>query len=381
MIHRKPFAALVASLSLIAGSAFAENGPLKVFILAGQSNMQGHAKESTLVHLTMDPATKPLLEKIQDGEGRARVHEDVQIAYLSGDGSGADYKPTERKGALTTGFGAANAGPKIGPELTFGITMHEKLKQPILIIKTAWGGKSLNTDFRPPSAGENPITDRRETSGAFYQKMVEYVNKVLADPGQYHPAYDPKKGYEIAGMVWFQGFNDSVDRAAYPNGDMSAYSELLAHLIRDVRKDLKVPDMPFVIGVIGMPGKVEDIRKYYEWKGIEKWFDELTHFRKVMASPASMPEFKDNVKAVYTENYMDPEMVRLQWDSSQFSKSLGKLSKEEKEQKMREKFSERELKIIRECISNKGFHYFGSGKFFVLAGEAFADAVVELQAK
>ena len=48
---------------------------------------------------------------------------------------------------------------------------------------------------------------------------------------------------------------------------------------------------------------------------------------------------------------------------------------------MREKFSERELKIIRECISNKAFHYFGSGKFFALAGEAFAEAVVELQAK
>lgn len=379
MIHQKPFAALLAALSLIAGSAHAANGPLKVFILAGQSNMQGHAKDSTLVHLTMDPATKPLLDKIRDGEGKARVFEDVQIAYLSGEGSGDEYKPTERKGALTTGFGA-DIG-KIGPELTFGITMHEKLKQPILLIKTAWGGKSLNTEFRPPGAGEHPIADRRETSGVFYQRMIEYVKKVLADPGQYHPAYDPKQGYEIAGMVWFQGFNDSVDRAAYPDGDMSAYSDLLAHLIRDVRKDLKAPAMPFVIGVIGMPGKVEDIRKYYEWKGIEKWFDSLTHFRKVMAAPASMPEFKDNVKAVYSENYMDPELVRLQWDSSQFSKSLAKLSKEEKEQKMREKFSERELKIIRECISNKAFHYFGSGKFFALAGQAFAGSMVELQAK
>jgi hypothetical protein len=49
---------------------------------------------------------------------------------------------------------------------------------------------------------------------------------------------------------------------------------------------------------------------------------------------------------------MDPEMVRLQWDSGQFTKRLGKLSKEEKERKMRQKFSELELKIICECIKN-----------------------------
>ena len=42
---------------------------------------------------------------------------------------------------------------KIGPEFTFGIYMEKELKEPILIIKTAWGGRSLNTEFRPPSAG------------------------------------------------------------------------------------------------------------------------------------------------------------------------------------------------------------------------------------
>ena len=44
-----------------------------------------------------------------------------------------------------------------------------------MIIKTAWGGKSLHTDFRPPSATDEP-------AGEYYQKMIEHVKSVLADP-------------------------------------------------------------------------------------------------------------------------------------------------------------------------------------------------------
>ena len=31
--------------------------------------------------------------------------------------------------------------------------MEKRLGEPVLIIKTAWGGRSLHTDFRPPIAG------------------------------------------------------------------------------------------------------------------------------------------------------------------------------------------------------------------------------------
>lgn len=30
-------------------------------------------------------------------------------------------------------------------------------------------------------------------------------------------------------------------------------------------------------------------------------------------------------------------------------------------------------------ITNKGFHYFGSGKFFALVGESFAEAILDLK--
>ena len=102
--------------------------------------------------------------------------------------------------------------------------MDETFEEPVLIIKTAWGGKSLFYDFRPPSAGVYPRTaddiekDRRPESGSghYYRLMLKHVKHVLSDIGRVVPDYDPEQGYEIAGFVWFQGFNDMVSRDVYP---------------------------------------------------------------------------------------------------------------------------------------------------------------------
>ena len=124
----------------------ADSKPLKVYILAGQSNMQGHAHVRTFDVIGMDPATAPILKAMRNPDGSPRVCENV---WMSSVGCSAE----EKTGKLTAGFGAEARGPKIGPEFTFGIYMENLLDEPILVIKTAWGGKSINTDFRPPSAG------------------------------------------------------------------------------------------------------------------------------------------------------------------------------------------------------------------------------------
>ena len=54
----------LAILLLLAPALRAEKKPLQIFILAGQSNMQGHAKVSTFEHIGMDPATKPMLAEM-----------------------------------------------------------------------------------------------------------------------------------------------------------------------------------------------------------------------------------------------------------------------------------------------------------------------------
>jgi alpha-galactosidase len=300
-----------------AGSA-AVKRPLKVFILAGQSNMEGHAEIRTFDYIGKDPATAPLLKEMRNPDGTPRVCDKVWMSYLTGPYDGSANG--EGLGKLTAGFGARGDQPtkdggKIGPEFTFGIYMEKALKEPILIIKTAWGGRSLNTEFRPPSAGPYKLPkqiqeqwdkhpqgahgipkledrkkwqeDKEAASGVFYRMMVQHVKKVLADPARVCPAYDPQQGYELAGFVWLQGFNDLVDGQTYPNGNYDEYSRLLTHFIRDVRKDLSAPKMPFVIGVLGVDG------------------EKNVNFRKAMAAPAAMPEFKGNVVAVDTAPFWD----------------------------------------------------------------------------
>ena len=155
---------LIAAVSLL-NRTQAEQ-PLKVFVLCGQSNMQGHAHVRTLPHIGMDPATAPLLELIQQSDGTPKVFPKALISYLSSGGV--------KSGPLTTGFGADEN--KIGPELTFGVHVQEKLGEPILIIKTAWGGKSIHTDFRPPSAGPYGFSEAQKERIAKQEKSFDEEN-------------------------------------------------------------------------------------------------------------------------------------------------------------------------------------------------------------
>jgi len=322
-VRTNTITALVAGIFALGVSAVsADAKPLKVFILAGQSNMEGHATISTFDYIGKDPLTAPLLKEMRNPDGTPRVCDKVWMSYLTGPYDGSANG--EGLGKLTAGFGErgnqpTKIGGKIGPEFTFGIYMEKELKEPILIIKTAWGGRSLNTEFRPPSAGQYKLPkeiqevwvkhpqgahgipkaedrkkwqdDKDAASGVFYRMMIEHVKKVLADPKRVCPEYDEQAGYELAGFVWLQGFNDLVDGTTYPGPDQPGkyeeYSRLLAHFIRDVRKDLSAPKMPFVIGVLGVDG------------------EKNVNFRKAMAAPADMPEFKGNVIAVDTAPFWD----------------------------------------------------------------------------
>ncbi len=142
--------------------------PLKVFILAGQSNMEGHAEIRTFDYIAKDPATAPLLKEMRNPDGTPRVCDQVWMSYLTGPYDGSANG--EGLGKLTAGFGARGDNPtkpggKIGPEFTFGIYMEKALKEPILIIKTAWGGRSLNTEFRPLAPGNTSCPSRLKMNG------------------------------------------------------------------------------------------------------------------------------------------------------------------------------------------------------------------------
>ncbi|MEP4077331.1 sialate O-acetylesterase [Haloferula sp.] len=210
--------------------------PLKVYILAGQSNMLGlgqvAGKES--------PGTvENLISSGEDDEfgflanksGKIAEQEDVWVYF-------------DRDGELLTQNLAPGLGKGsnfIGPELGFGEQIQKQEDQQILLIKIAWGGKSLGKDFRPPSAGG--------ATGPYYTRMVEQIHDALGSIKKHFPRYKSGDGYEIAGLFWHQGWNDRINKSF-----TDEYPENMKALIKDLRSEFKT-DFPVVIATTGMATK------------------------------------------------------------------------------------------------------------------------------
>jgi alpha-galactosidase len=211
------------------------------------------------------------------------------------------------------------------------------------------------------------------------------------------PDYDAKAGYEIAGFAWFQGWNDMVDSGTYPNrGEpgvgYAMYGKWMANFIRDVRKDLDAPKMPFVIGVLGVGGVIgDDYSPRYK----------TTHanFRTAMAAPAKLPEFKGNVTTVRTALYWDKPLAEIEAKRGKvkaMSRALRMKSKGQPNEdgkmtpaQQREYLKKYSAKMVtpkdeamwKSGASNGGYHYLGCAKTMALIGKAFAEAIVKMDKK
>jgi hypothetical protein len=275
---------------------------VKIFILCGQSNMEGHGEmdpigtQGTLEYMyNSDPVT---YAHLKDG-GSWAVRDDAWISYNRGGTSLVN-------GWLTAGYGASST--TIGPELQFGHAMSDYYGEKVLLIKTAWGGKSLRTDFRPPSSGwskDAPITAGDE--GFYYGEMLDAVVEAMANISTNFPTYNPADGYEIAGYGWHQGWNDFVSPAF-----SAEYEANMANFIKDVRSSLGVPNLPFVIATSGMDGNpsysevelaqlaMENFATYPEFNGNVAVTDTLNFFYDVASSPADQGfHWNRNAKSYY----------------------------------------------------------------------------------
>jgi len=325
----------------------AKEGPVKVFILAGQSNMQGHAALRTLEYLIYNEETAAEYQHWKDRDGRWNERRDVWIWTTDG----------ERYGNLKPGFGSNDI--KMGPELGFGWVIGERLPEQVLLIKTCWGGRSVRRDFLPPSADmppdevlqkelenakkRNPETTMDEIKaryGKAYRDTLAHVRDVLGRLKELFPQYDEKRGYELAGFVFFQGWNDMVD------GEQGAekyakYTVRLAQLIKDVRKDLKAPNLPAVIGELGAGGKRGD-------------------FQAAQKAVADLPEFKGNVAFVPTVEFWEPEVEKMVNDNVWRGPDWVKFYN---------------------VGSERGYHYLGSARILYKIGNALGEAMAGLLGK
>jgi hypothetical protein len=339
-------------LSLVGSRAVAAEKTVKVYFLVGQSNMEGKGNPAHLDTYKQDPLIKPTYAGLKDGDGW-KIRDDVWITYPSKH-RGAKHGP------LTVGYGTKEE-ESIGPEFGFGHTMGNALEQPVVIIKIAWGGKSLAVDFRPPSAPpseaelqamlqraqknspDTTLADVKERYGHYYRETIRHAREELADLATKFPALE---GYdvEIAGFVWHQGFNDVINGELKQN-KYADYTQWLAAFIRDVRRDLNAPEMPFVIGELstgGIPNRGD--------------------FQVAQANAAKLDEFQGTVAFVPTAEYYDTKAHEL------FEKGYWKGTEEQK--------------AAWQAVGNdRPYHYLGSGKTYYLKGVAFAQAVLDMQQK
>ncbi len=323
----------------------ANQGPLQVYILAGQSNMQGHAALRTLEYLIYQQQSAREYGQWKDRWGSWTERGDVWIWTTDG----------ERHGQLKPGFGQNDQ--KLGPELGFGWVMGEYLDEQVLLIKTCWGGRSVKKDFLPPSAErpspvvlrqeleqrqkERPATTLQEIESAYgraYRDMITHTQNVLNNLTQHFPEYQENRGYELAGFVFFQGWNDMVD-SSQRQEQYVTYSQRLATLIKDVRRDLRAPALPVVIGELGAGGKRGD-------------------FQKAQQAVADRPEFQGTVTCVKTCEFWEPKVEALVnkqvWKGPDWVKFYN-------------------------VGSERAYHYLGSARIYTRMGKAFAEAMLALQ--
>jgi alpha-galactosidase len=260
----------VACIATTAGLAGQPGkSPVKVFVLAGQSNMEGHGviegtQRGTLRTLVTDPVTAGRFKHLLAADGAWATRPDVWIAYGN-------------KGDLGVG-GYAGKGA-IGPELGIGWVLGDFLAEQVLLVKVAVGGTSLAQNWRPPSSGGEV--------GGWYTAMVAAVKDQIAKLKTDFPGYDGR-GAEITGFCWHQGWQDGCSDAM-----ADEYEANMVNFIKDVRKDLGAPKLPFVIGGSGFGG----------------WGQKVPRRLKISAAQqaaASREEFKDNVRYVETRGFFRP---------------------------------------------------------------------------
>ena len=339
------------SLSNVPESAFdrdpwpaAKEGPVKVFVLAGQSNMQGHAELRTLEYLIYNEETAAEYQQWKDREGGWTQRNDVWVWTTDG----------PRSGSLRPGFGASEM--KMGPEVGFGWVMGEYMDEQVLLIKTCWGGRSIRRDFLPPGAEMPPaeqlerelenarkrnpnatIEDIKSLYGKAYRDMIRHVQDVLGKLDQHFPGYDVRRGYKLCGFVFFQGWNDLVDGEQKAE-KYAGYTARLGQLVRDIRKDLNAPGLPVVIGELGVGGQRGD-------------------FQAAQAAVAELPDLMGTVKLVKTVEFWEPDVERMAnsggWKGPDWVKFYN-------------------------VGSEMGYHYLGSARIYYRMGKAFAEGMIEL---
>ena len=195
-----------------------------IYLLAGQSNMDGRGKVSDL----SDSQQKPMEQAI--------------IYYRNPPFTSDGWQPLKPGYSRPPKFKGELPSPTFGIEIGFAHAMVKA--QPntkLALIKGSKGGTNLRSDWKPGEKGDT------ESQGPQYRDFIKTIKLATADL--------TKRGdtYTIRGLLWHQGESDAKKA--------KLYSSRLEKFIKRVREDVRVPALPVVVGEVFDNGNRDKVRK------------------------------------------------------------------------------------------------------------------------
>lgn len=209
--------------SILAPAAMATD--YDVYLLAGQSNMDGRGAASDLTGGLSQYATP---------DNNVKLFYDNPVDHSS-------YTPTGWV-SLQPGYSVDSSKsaplPSItfGPELGFGVAMQaaEPAGHTVALIKVSQGGVNLRSDWNPSK------------SGGLFDLLISDTKAEMASLAT------SGNTVTLKGMIWHQGESDV-------SSTQSAYQTELTGFINSVRSSLSAPSLPFVIGEVNDNGSRDNI--------------------------------------------------------------------------------------------------------------------------
>ena len=232
---------------------------LPMFLLAGQSNMEGNVDTALFTSLLdelgkgsnddlearMLAALRSWYFEANDGyasygytDAMAELEIDQLIAYRDQGWMGPDLTAPHAETYCSFNDApvaplAASCGHPFGPELMLGHVWATSGQPTTSLVKVARGGTTLFTDWRSPASGGEVGPD--------YLLLQKKIAALATDPASVHPTC-AEDACRWAAFIWFQGENDSLEES-----HASAYEDNLRNLLADVRAEVGDPALPVIV--------------------------------------------------------------------------------------------------------------------------------------
>ena len=195
-----------------------------VYLLAGQSNMDGRGRVSELP----DELSGPI--------------DDAIIYYRNAKQNSRGWQTLRPGFSVPPKYSGELPSPTFGPEITFAESMIDSVaKRKLAIIKGSQGGTNLRMDWNAGVQGD------ANGQGTQYRDFIETIQMATEDLSQRGDEY------VIRGMLWHQGESDR-------KSDAAVHARRLKHLIAQIRTKTGIADLPVVLGEVFDNGQRDSVR-------------------------------------------------------------------------------------------------------------------------